>query len=352
MLDAARFPHIVDIIFAHASRPALLALRLASKDFCSRADALFLRRVIVTSATNPWSDPEFWEYAISTPLGRPPLLRAWHDDMGRYVAHLGLWVDRAARRAEERAAVGRRLPRGWAGALGSVRVLELVGTIGPDGVGEFTSSLSGLEVVIFTAAGEEDAADVAPFAYADAPTSVIRSGVDCGSNPTIPLPEVGDDNAFPERMVLVLECTPRECWRYGVTAMLGIPLGTRELVIVCKRAGVGEEVDEGDVGPLGLLTDLAEVVVQHLPHMEVTLVDLANAFPSFRYGEKSEVYERRARAELYRLVGAAERNAKIDAAFPSWTETDAHAAVDTARFLSLEEYRTSIGERRWEHEMA
>lgn len=350
MLDAARFPHLVDLVFAHAPRSALLSLRLTSKDFCARADARFLHRVRVTSSTNPWCDPEFWEYSLSTPLGRAPLLRTWHDDMGRYIAHLGLWVDRAAKRAEERAAVGRRLSRGWAGALGTIRVLELVGTIVPDGVAEFTSSLSGLEAVIFVAAGEEDTADVAPFAYADAPTAVVRSSVDCGSNPSIPLPEVGDDTAFPTRMVLQVECAPRECWRFGITAMLGIPLGTRELVVVCTRAGAGEAVDEDDVGPLGLLTDMGEVLIQHLPHLEITFVDVGNAYPSFR-GHKAELYERRVRAEMHRLVGAAERNAKIDAAFPLWTEVEAHAAVDAARFTTLDAYRGDIGERRWAREM-
>lgn len=353
MLDAGRFPHLVDLVFAHAPRDSLLALRLASRDFCARADARFLHRVRVTSSTNPWADPEFWEYTISTPLGRAPLLRAWHDDMGRYIAHLGLWVDRAAKRSTERAAVGRRLERGWAGALGSVRVLELEGTIVPDGVGEFTSSLIGLEAVVFVAAGEEESADVAPFVYADAPTAVVRSEVDCGSYPVIPLPEVGDDRAFPTRMVLQLECTPRACWRYGVTAMLGIPLGTRELVIICTRRGAGEDVDEEEVGPLGLLTDMGEVIVQHLPHLEITLVDVAHAFPSF--GGDAAValrYERRIRDELHRLVGAAERNAKIDTAFPSWTPEDAHTAVDAVRFMTLDAYRHDIGERRWEIEMA
>jgi hypothetical protein len=347
MLDAARFPHLVDLVFTHAPREALLALRTASKDFCARADALFLHHIRVTSATNPWSDPEFWEYALSTPLGRPPLLRTWHDDMGRYVAHLGLWVDRAARRAVERTSTAKRLG-GWDNGLRPVRVLELVGTVVPDGVGEFTSLLPALEVIVFTAAGEEDAADIAPFVYASAPTAVVRTAVDCGSHPTLPLPEVGDDSEFPTRLVLEIECMPRACWRLGVSAMLGIPLGTRELVVVCARAGPGEPVDEDEVGPLGLLTDMGEVLVHHLPHLEITLVDVEHAYPG-RLDAKTG--ETRVRAELHRLVDNAEPNAKIDAAFPVWTASDAHAAVDTLRFMRLEAYRRSIGEARWAREM-
>lgn len=214
MLDVARFPHLVDLVFTHAPREALLALRTASKDFCARADALFLRHIRVTSATNPWSDPEFWEYALSTPLGRPPLLRTWHDDMGRYVAHLGLWVDRAARRAAERTSTAKRLG-GWDKGLRPVRVLELVGTVVPDGVGEFTSLLPALEVIVFTAAGEEDAADIAPFVYASAPTAVVRTAVDCGSHPTLPLPEVGDDSEFPTRLVVRSSACPARAGASG-----------------------------------------------------------------------------------------------------------------------------------------
>ncbi|GMK59971.1 hypothetical protein CspeluHIS016_0901880 [Cutaneotrichosporon spelunceum] len=348
MLDAARFPHLIDLVFAHADRTALLGLRTASKDFCMRADARFLFHVRVTSATNPWSDPEFWEYALSTPFGRAPLLRTWHDDMGRYIAHLRLWVERAERRAAERAATAQRLG-GWEKALGAVRVLELVGTVVPDGVSEFTSLLPSLEVIIFTAAGEEDAADIAPFVYASAPTAVVRTEVDCGSHPTLPLPEVGDDSSFPTRLVLVVECTPRFCWRLGVSVMLGIPLGTRELVIVCARAGVGERVDDdGEVGPLGVLSDMGEVLLHHLPHLEVTVVDVQHAYPG---RTEAKAGERRARAELHRLVGSAERNAKINAAFPDWNDDDAHAAVDAIRFLSLEAYCSSVGDAQWGREM-
>lgn len=134
--------------------------------------------------------------------------------------------------------------------------------------------------------------------------------------------------------------------------MLGIPLGTRELVIVCTRRGAGEDVDEEEVGPLGLLTDMGEVIVQHMPHLAITLVDVAHVFPSFS-GDKAAAprYERRIRDELHRLVGAAERNAKIDAAFPAWTAEDAHTAVNAVRFMSLKAYRLDIGERRWELEM-
>ncbi|BEJ17990.1 hypothetical protein CspHIS471_0702670 [Cutaneotrichosporon sp. HIS471] len=347
MLDAERFPHLIDLVFAHADRAALLSLRTASKDFSTHADACFLHHIRVTSATNPWSDPEFWEYAVSTPFGRAPLLRTWHDDMGRYVAHLGLWVDRAARRAAERMVTGERLG-GWEKALSTVRVLEMVGTVVPDGVGEFTSLLPNLEVIIFTAAGEEDAADIAPFVYAFAPTVVVRTAVDCGSHPNLPLPEVGDDSSFPTRLVIVVECTPRSCWRLGVSAMLGIPLGTLELIVVCARAGVGEPVDDDEVEPLGLLTDMGEVIVHHLPHLEVTFVDVEHAYPG-RLEVKAG--ERRARAELHRLVDSAERNAKIDGAFPDWSQADAHVAVDAVRFLSLAAYRASVGDARWAQEM-
>ncbi|CAK9782041.1 hypothetical protein CC85DRAFT_163684 [Cutaneotrichosporon oleaginosum] len=347
MLDAAHFPHLVDLVFAHAESAALLTLRRCSRDFCTRADARLMYHIRVTSATNPWSDPEFWEYALSSPLGRPPLLRTWHDDMGRYVAHLGLWVERAANRAAERTMTAERYGS-WEEALRAVRVLELVGTVVPDGVGEFTSLLSCLEVIVFTAAGEEDAADIAPFVYASAPTTVVRSAVDCGSHPSLPLPEVGDDSDCPVRLVLLVDCTPRACWRLGVSALLGIPLGTRVLVIICARTGAGGHVDEEEVGPLGLLTDMGEVLVHHLPHLQITFVDVAHAYPG---SIDAKTGERQARAELHRLVDNADRNAKIDAAFPNWSMTDAHAAVDAVQFVALDAYRKSIGEGQWAKEM-
>lgn len=89
-LDHAGFPHVIDAIFANASRGALIALREASRAFRDRADAQLMTHLIVdvvrpldpdTLKVDRQSPPTVYLY---TPGGRIPRALSWKPAREHY----------------------------------------------------------------------------------------------------------------------------------------------------------------------------------------------------------------------------------------------------------------------------
>ncbi|RSH86044.1 uncharacterized protein EHS24_004248 [Apiotrichum porosum] len=75
MLDAACFPHLVDLVFEHALYDSLLALRTASKSFRQAADDRLIEEIIVSRECK---DGESWCYVFH-PYGGVPALMEFNE---------------------------------------------------------------------------------------------------------------------------------------------------------------------------------------------------------------------------------------------------------------------------------
>lgn len=81
-IDYLGYPHIIDVLFDHCSRPALIALRGACKLWKARADDLLARHISLS--TCPEGDMVVEAYDPLSPFGNPaplPALMSYYLDM-------------------------------------------------------------------------------------------------------------------------------------------------------------------------------------------------------------------------------------------------------------------------------